>query len=182
VNIALLHSPEGDIRSARVPLARFQQTAVEGLHADIKKVASFHEERSERRDEIALRNGVMLLQAPTGSGKTLVLGRTIEGLRGKLPRKCVWFWFAPYSGLVSQTREALSEQCTGIRLREISKDREIVLSRDGDTFVQTWAAVASRNKEARKVRRNSEEACSLDDMIAGLKADLRRMPSRSEDA
>ena len=52
----------------------------------------------------------MLLQAPTGSGKTLMLGRTIEGIIGKLPMKCVWFWFAPYSGLVTQTLDSLAEQ------------------------------------------------------------------------
>ena len=116
-------------------------------------------------------SGAMLLQAPTGSGKTLVLGRTIERLIGKLPMKCVWFWFAPYSGLVDQTRESLGEQCPGIRLRDVVSDRSASGLRDGDVFVQTWAAVAANNKDARLVRRTREDALSLDAMLASLRAD-----------
>jgi superfamily II DNA or RNA helicase len=52
----------------------------------------------------------MLLESPTGSGKTLIVGRAIEGLRGTLSRKCAWFWFAPYTGLVAQTRVAEKAQ------------------------------------------------------------------------
>ena len=63
--------------------------------------------------------------------------------------KTVWFWFAPYAGLVVQTRDALSEQCPGIRLRELAVDRSVAGLRDGDVFVQTWAAVAANNKDAR---------------------------------
>lgn len=113
----------------------------------------------------------MLLQAPTGSGKTLILGRTIERTIGALPTKTVWFWFAPYSGLVAQTIDALGEQCPGIRLRDIATDRVVGGLRDGDVFVQTWAAVAARNKDARLVRRSSEKTLSLDDMLAALRAD-----------
>jgi type III restriction enzyme len=67
----------------------------------------------------------------------------------------VWLWFAPYSGLVTQTREALVEQCGGLRVRDVAKDREPTGTRDGDVFIQTWATVAASNKDARKVRRTS---------------------------
>ena len=56
-------------------------------------------------------------------------------------------------------------------MRDISKDREPVGTRDGDVFVQTWSAVAANNKDARKVRRTRENALSLDDMIATLRDD-----------
>jgi type III restriction enzyme len=153
----------------RLALATFQQGAVEGLKATIARVAEHFEERPAVRRKIALSEGVMLLQAPTGSGKTIMLGRTLEGLRGSLPHRLVWFWFAPYAGLVSQTRNALTEQCGSLRLRETSKDRGSISVRDGDVFVQTWASVAARNKEARKVRRSTEDALSLDDMLAELR-------------
>lgn len=88
-------------------LAEFQDEAVKALGATIVRVAEHIEAQPEHRREIALKSGVMLLQAPTGAGKTLMLGRTIEGMVGKLPRKCVWFWFAPYSGrLCCKNREA----------------------------------------------------------------------------
>ena len=173
MNAPLLTPPVGvPLTGGIVPLATFQRTAVNGLQGAIRKVVDYHIAKPQHRREIALRSGVMLLQSPTGSGKTLILGRTIEGIRGDLPAKCIWFWFAPYSGLVAQTRDALADQCKGLRLRDIYTDREITGSRDGDVFVQTWAAVSARNKEARKVRRKGGElTLSLDDMIAGLRAE-----------
>lgn len=153
----------------RYALAGYQARAVEALSGVIRKVAQFHDDRPQHRQEIALKSGVTLLQAPTGSGKTLVLGRTLEGVRGALSRPVVWFWFAPYAGLVTQTRDAIVEQCGSLRVRDITKDREPVGTRDGDVFVQTWSAVAANNKDARKVRRTKESALSLDDMIGALR-------------
>lgn len=151
-------------------LADFQREAVNALRATIVLVAGHIDTRPDHRRTIALQSGAMLLQAPTGSGKTLVLGRTIEGLVGAMPTKTVWFWFAPYSGLVNQTREALAEQCPGLRLRDLAVDRTATGARDGDVFVQTWSAVAANNKDARKVRRTAERTLSLDDMLATLRA------------
>ncbi len=152
-------------------LADFQDEAVNALGATISRVAEHIETRAEHRREIALKSGTMLLQAPTGSGKTLMLGRTIEGMIGKVPMKCVWFWFAPYSGLVTQTLDSLAEQCPGIRLRDLNADRSAQGVRDGDVFVQTWGAVAANNKDAKRVRRTREDALSLDDMLATLRAE-----------
>lgn len=154
----------------RLALATYQQDAVSGLHATICRVAEHHGANPAHRREVALKNGVTLLESPTGSGKTLIVGRALEELRGDLPNRCIWFWFAPYAGLVSQTRETLGQQCAGLRLRDVYLDREPSGTRDGDVFVQTWAAVAAQNKNARTVRRTKEDALSLDDFIAELRA------------
>lgn len=154
-----LHSLEG-----------FQLEAVSALKSAIHRVAEHIDDYPDHRREIALRSGVALLEAPTGSGKTLMLGRTVEGLIGRLPCKTVWFWFAPFSGLVGQTRDSLNQQCPGLRLRDLAKDRSPKGVRDGDIFVQTWSSVAANNKEARKVRRESERALSLDHMLATFRA------------
>ena len=151
--------------SERLSLAAYQTRAVDALSSVIRKVAELHDRDPEHRQAIALKSGVTLLQSPTGSGKTLVLGRVLEGLRGALSRPVVWLWFAPYSGLVTQTREALVAQCGGLRVRDVAKDREPNGTRDGDVFIQTWATVAASNKDARKVRRTSESALSFDDLI-----------------
>ena len=153
----------------RLALAGYQQGAVDALISTILKVSQLHDDNPAQRRAVSLQSGVMLLQAPTGSGKTLMLGRALEGLRGALQKKTVWFWFAPYSGLVTQTRDALTAQCGTLRMRDVYKDREASGTRDGDVFIQTWAAVASRNKDARKVRRTKEDALSLDDMLADLR-------------
>lgn len=152
-------------------LADFQSEAVDALGATIVRVAEHIETRPAHRREIALKSGAMLLQAPTGSGKTLMLGRAIENVIGTLPMKCVWFWFAPYSGLVAQTQESIAEQCPGIRLRDLASDRTASGVRDGDVFVQTWGAVAANNKDAKRVRRTREDSLSLDAMLAVLRAD-----------
>ncbi len=152
--------------SIRFALADYQSNAVEALTGVIQKVARLHAKEPSSRRQIALEQGVTLLQSPTGSGKTLVLGRVLEGLRGALERPVVWLWFAPYAGLVSQTRDALADQTGSLRLRDIAKDREAVGSRDGDVFVQTWATVAANNANARKVRRELEGTLSIDQLIA----------------
>jgi type III restriction enzyme len=69
-----------------------------------------------------------------------MLGRALEALRGALPRPVIWFWFAPYAGLVTQTRDTLVEQCSSLRIRDIYTDREPSGSRDGDVFILAVAA------------------------------------------
>lgn len=152
-------------------LADFQMDAVVSMQGVAQRAVSQQVRAPAQRDEIARHGGVMLLQSPTASGKTLMLGRTLEGLVGKLPRKTVWFWFAPFAGLVSQTVEALAEQCPGLRLRDATRDREPSLARDGDVFVSTWGAVAANNAEARTVRRTTESTYSLDQMLELLRLD-----------
>ena len=153
-------------------LAKFQQTACEALASSILTAAGYLRHNPTHRDAIALTAGVMLLESPTGSGKTLTLGRTLEAVRGRLSKKCVWFWFAPFVGLVAQTRDALAEQCPSLRLRTLSGDRDCRSLRDGDVFVQTWASVAKKNKDSLRVRRaGGDGPQSLDDMLADLRAD-----------
>lgn len=153
----------------QVALTEFQKTAVAAMRASILAAADYQHHNPTLRREVARRVGATLLQAPTGSGKTLMLGRTLEAVRGRTGAACVWFWFAPYSGLVVQTRAALAERCPSLRLRELGRDRSALLTRDGDVFVQTWALVAANKKEARKVRSRTESAPALDDMLADLR-------------
>lgn len=155
--------------SARFTLAGFQIRARASLSAVISRVAEWHQAAPGKQSEIALRDGVMLLESPTGSGKTLTLGRTMEGLKGALDRPVLWLWFTPFTGLVTQTRDALADQCNGLRLRDIAKDREGHLAQDGDVYVQTWSAVAANTKDARKARRSNEITPSFDDMIAEVR-------------
>lgn len=155
--------------SHRLTLAGFQQMALDGLVSSTRHIAGLHHRAPEARETIAREAGVMLLQSPTGSGKTLVLGRTLEALNGNVIGKFVWFWFAPFTGLVEQTRSALASQCAGLRLRTVAADRDPEAARDGDVYVQTWAAVAASNKQSKTVRRDSESALSLDDMLEALR-------------
>ena len=152
-----------------VALADYQRDAVAAIRDSVLAASGYQHGNPGLRQEVARSVGATLLQAPTGSGKTLMLGRALEAIRGKTGAPCVWFWFAPFSGLVAQTRTALVEQCPSLRLRDVAKDRSALMARDGDVFVQTWALVATTRKDARKVRTRGEDAPALDDMLADLR-------------
>ncbi|MBY5539361.1 DEAD/DEAH box helicase family protein [Rhizobium leguminosarum] len=153
----------------RLSLAPYQQKAVDAIAETLRTVSALHDREPHHRERISRELGVILLQAPTGSGKTLILGRALESVRGQLDAKTVWFWFAPYAGLVTQTRSAVSAQCGALRQRDVYADREASAARDGDVFVQTWASVAVVKKESRKVRTDKEASLSVDSMIAELR-------------
>lgn len=157
--------------SDRHSLAAFQAEAVEAMAATVRRVARDISARPAEARANSLQSGTLLLQAPTGSGKTLMLGRALEAVTGGLPQPMVWLWFAPFSGLVAQTRDSLAAQCPGLRLRDLSVDREAATTRDGDVFVQTWASVATKVKEARRIRSETESVKSLDTMLEILRAE-----------
>lgn len=154
-----------------LPLKAYQETRVQAMIAAFQDTATKMEIAPARRREIALAQGSILLRAPTGSGKTLVMGRTLERLVGHLPRKVCWFWFTPYSGLVAQTREALGAQCPNLRMRDLTTERNPNTVRDGDVFAATWASVCARNREARLTRQEAETIPSVDLLVQALRAD-----------
>ncbi len=160
------------MHSKMATLAEFQSRARDALSGSILRAADYLQRQPDRRESIARTIGVMLLESPTGSGKTLTLGRTLEQVRGRMRERCVWFWFAPFAGLVAQTRVALAEQCPTLRLRDLWSDRDPSLLRDGDVFLQTWASVAKRNRQALTARRDGGDGpVSLDEMLRQLRAE-----------
>lgn len=112
-------------------------------------------------------NGYLLIEAPTGSGKTLMAGTMVEKFSHE--EKVVWFWFAPFKGVVGQTAAFLREQFHGLRLRELADDRATDMSRQGDVFVTTWQTVATRVKDKRNVRKEGETNPSIDTLIEQLR-------------
>jgi superfamily II DNA or RNA helicase len=121
-----------------------------------------------QRAAVVAHNGVLLLEAPTGAGKTLMAGSIAETVSGR--DEVVWFWFAPFAGLVEQTRGYLRHQFRGLGPRDLATDRHARHARSGQVFVTTWASVAARNREARKVRTNSELTPSVDEFVPALRA------------
>ena len=125
------------------------------------------EDATSRATAVAC-HGYILIEAPTGAGKTLIAGSLAERFSGV--EKVVWFWFAPFGGLVEQTRLSLRERFAGLQVRELRNDRTVETARSGDVFVTTWATVAVANKEGRKVRQAGEEQPSADEFIPALRA------------
>lgn len=119
------------------------------------------------RKQAAAYNGCVLIQAPTGSGKTMMAGMIAEEFAREA--RIVWFWFTPFAGLVDQASIALKKQFGGLRVRDIQGDRLAMGTRSGDVFVSTWASVAANNEKARRLRRDGDLSLSLDSLIPSLR-------------
>lgn len=150
-------------------LKEFQQRAVDSAvdlfcnNRDLLQVDPTH---LSSRQATVTQNGYLLIEAPTGSGKTLMAGQIVE--RFSSEDAVVWFWFAPFKGVITQTESFLREQFQGLRLLDLESDRMSTGFRSGDVFVTTWASVATSNKEARRARTSGELTPSLDEMVASL--------------
>lgn len=123
---------------------------------------------------VTAHNGCVLLEAPTGSGKTLMAGNIAESLSAQdndQNARVVWFWFTPFAGLVEQAKGAIKSTFAGLRIRDMVGDRKSRGTRSGDVYVTTWASVAAANKDSRRVRSGGEWVLSLDDLIAELRDD-----------
>ncbi len=126
----------------------------------------------EDQRAISAYNGCVLLEAPTGAGKTLMAGLIAESFARPDHRdnsKIVWFWFTPFAGLVEQAKSALKLDFNGLKIRDLSCDRKTYSASSGDVFVTTWASVAARNAETRKLRSSGDLSLSLDEFIPELR-------------
>ena len=123
-----------------------------------------------RRAAIA-HNGCVLIQAPTGAGKTLIAGLVAQELSQKNGGvKIVWLWFTPFAGLVEQARIAIKTEFNGLRVRDLARERRAHGTRGGDVFVSTWAAVSGK-KDSKRVRQDGDESVSLDHLLEQWRAD-----------
>ena len=87
-----------------IGLKGFQETIVAGMASLIRDASAKIDLRPDLRRTIANDLGLILLAAPTGSGKTLMTSTVLD--RVSANDRCIWFWFSPFSALVDQTRLA----------------------------------------------------------------------------
>ena len=113
--------------------------------------------------------GNVLFEAPTGVGKTLMAGTTVEKLSVK-QNKIIWFWFAPFSGVIDQTIQVIQAEHKGLRPKDPKTGRFAGDLRSGDVFVTTWSSLAVSNKESRVARQSDESKLSIDALIEYAKA------------
>lgn len=111
----------------------------------------------------------VLLEAPTGSGKTVMAG-TILHLVGRRDR-VLWLWVAPFAGVIGQAADVLRAEFPDLRVRDVYRDRSIADLRPNDVYVTTWGAVAAEDAASRQVRNPSETVASLDQILAVARAE-----------
>jgi type III restriction enzyme len=127
----------------------------------------------QSRLTISAYNGCVLLEAPTGAGKTLMAGLIAEQF--SRTAKVVWFWFTPFSNLVEQAKSALKKDFNGLKIRDLGHERVAYKIGSGDVFVTTWASVAASNATTRILRKNGDSSLSLDEFILELRNDNFRI-------
>lgn len=80
-----------------------------------------------------------LLRAPTGAGKTLVMGQVLQ--RVSAQRGVLWFWFVPFVTLVAQTLDALLQHAPGLAPIPLAQGRNQDVGA-GAVLISTAQAVA----------------------------------------
>ena len=155
---------------SRTTLKPFQDTAVQSgllLFGECKRLLDLTPDDAGNWVAAVSQHGMLLLEAPTGAGKTLIAGHVVETFSAA--ESVVWFWFAPFKGVTGQTASALRAELPGLRLRELSEDRQAADSRSGDVFVTTWQTVAAKVKDSRNVHRPGEQNLTVEELVAALR-------------
>ena len=150
-------------------LKNYQSQAVQSaleIFANTKALLDDCDDFKARR-AIASQEGAILIQAPTGSGKTMVAGHVAAQMSAI--DNVVWFWFAPFAGLVEQSQSTVRRHFPTLRVRDLELDRQLEATRAADVFVTTWQSVAAANPKSKKARSKTETRLSLDELLRGLR-------------
>jgi type III restriction enzyme len=94
-----------------------------------------------------------LLRAPTGSGKTLMMGRVLEKLCQQ--DQFLWLWFVPFVNLVQQTEEAIIANCQNLKPYLMATERQYD-HKNGDVLIANAQQVASKSQQRKIFNPNDE--------------------------
>ncbi|WP_394002843.1 DEAD/DEAH box helicase [Luteimonas sp. WGS1318] len=149
-------------------LKPFQETVCSGIVARFDNVRALYAQLAhaapERLTEARRNDAALVLQAPTGAGKTLI---AVEAMRRtSAQERVLWFWFAPFTGLVDQSRRVIASQAPELTVFDLDSDRQLDAVRSGGVFVVTWASLAARNADSRRARQTGDAGLSIDAVIA----------------
>ena len=154
--------------SRTIPML-FQDQHIDVLVDRFNALKSSYDALGATPDEVELtrlrRDGAcVLLQAPTGIGKTLIACEFMA--RFSPMDRVLWFWFSPFTGVLSQAKASLKQQAPSLVQLDIDTDRQIEKITPGSVFVLSWQTVAARSRDSRLVRQSGDVGMAVDDLIA----------------
>ena len=141
-------------RHIKAVVTRFQN-----LRDDYSRLTNLKELGKLRKQ-----SATVMLQAPTGIGKTLIATEIVA--RFSSLDNVVWFWFAPYATLIDQAAATLQRQAPQLKVLNIEHQRTTDELASGALFVITWQTVATKTKESRLARTTGDDGLSVDDLIS----------------
>ncbi len=106
----------------------------------------------------------VLLQAPTGIGKTLMACELMA--RFSPNDKVLWMWFAPFTGVLAQAKATLKRQAPSLTQLDLESDRQVEKLTPGAIYVTSWQTVATKTKESRLARQSGDAGIAIDELIA----------------
>lgn len=150
---------------SRITPLPFQERHIEAL---VQRFSAQRDNYAQLTDPVEIQrlrkaSATVLLQAPTGVGKTLIATEVVSRFSAEAP--VLWFWFAPFAGLVTQAANSLRRQATQIKILDIEHERSLDALSSGSVFVLTWQTVATRSREARLARQNSDAGLAIDELL-----------------
>lgn len=132
-----------DTPTTAIPTAQpqFQATLDLAVRASTHQPEQFQAELMDNITKALLRtpSPPCLLRAPTGSGKTFVMGQVLQRVGAK--RNVLWFWFVPFVTLVGQTLDSLLQHASGLSPVLFSQGRNQDLGA-GTVLISTAQGVA----------------------------------------
>lgn len=134
-------------------------TRFQNLRDDYRRLTNPKELGKLRKQSAAV-----MLQAPTGIGKTLIATEIVA--RFSSLDNVVWFWFAPYATLIDQAAATLQRQAPQLKILNIEHQRTTDELASGALFVITWQTVATKTRESRLARTTGDDGLSVDDLIS----------------
>jgi len=122
----------------------------------------------QAREEIRATRSAVLLEAPTGVGKTYMAARSI----GQFSRnkKMLWFWFSPWEHLAEQTEAALRTDARGLQVADLEAERQAAALAASRVYSLVWASVAARGDVRRRRREADDGKQDLETFIAEARA------------
>lgn len=153
-------------------LKPFQLQMRDALVNRFRHLKSQYDALAQRHDVTGLQklrklHGAVLLQAPTGVGKTLLAVSTVQDFSAD--EKLIWFWFVPFVGLVGQAQRTFQDEAPAVKLLSLDSDRFAESLRPGGVYALSWQSVAS-TQARRLLREDRDEGLSVDALIAQARA------------
>ena len=155
---------------SRIDPLPFQQRHIAAIVARFQNLRDDYHRLTNPKELGKLRqqSAAVMLQAPTGIGKTLIATEVVAEFSAL--DDVVWFWFAPYATLIDQAAASLQRQAPQLKVLNIEHQRTVDELASGALFVITWQTVATKTKESRRARTTGDAGLSVDDLIAQARA------------